>query len=118
MELLVPISLSLLAAFNGGLMAKRLSDEEIQKYAYGKVVGDIDGIEAHDMFDDDDAPTATEGVPSTAQGVSIEIKPLMAAEKTKETDTQEQGRGSEEDEDKLKGISKFSPLMAALHKDR
>ncbi len=96
-------------------MAKRLTDEEIMDYTYNKVFGDLDGLRSGSMFSEDKG--ATEGaVPDAGtaglEGIDITIKPRMLA--TAEGDKPEE----EDEEDRLKGISKMSPLMSQLHGDR
>lgn len=69
-------------------MAKKpMSDGEVHDYVSNKLMGDLDGIEAHNMFAENDQPSADphtgEGVKIQAHGVSVDIKP-MAGEQTKE----------------------------------
>lgn len=102
-------------------MAKRMSDDDVMNFVYGKLFGDLDGIESHTLFDEDGEHavegTAPNAGPAThaSGGVEISIKPLMAGavEGGKPEDDEE-----DEDEDKLKGIGGMSPLMAQLHGDR
>lgn len=97
-------------------MAKRMSDDEIADAAYRRIFGDLDGIRAGSMFggDEDDVEGAAPhaGKPGI-EGVSIEVKPLMAA--AEEGGKPDDIAGDEEDEDRLKGIGAMSPLMEQLH---
>lgn len=102
-------------------MAKRMSDDEIMDYTFNKVFGDLDGIRSGSMFSDEAsaaqgaAPNA--GTPGVA-GIDISITPRMAAAAENEKPDDLDTNVGEEKEDKLKGISKLSPLMAQLHGDR
>lgn len=66
---------------------KSMSDGEVNKYVYDKLMGDLDGIEASGMFDEDmstdDAAGDSHGTKVEAHGVSVQIKPVMAGEQTK-----------------------------------
>lgn len=97
---------------------RRMTDDEIEDYAYQKVFDDLDDIHAGSVFSK--SADAVEGAAPNAgtpgiEGISLEIKPIMAA-------AAESGRESEgeksEPEDRLKGISRYSPLMSQLHGDR
>jgi hypothetical protein len=59
---------------------------------------------------------------SNSGGVKITVEPLMAAAqeggKPSDTELPTDKEEDEDDEDKLKGISKMSPMMAALHPGR
>ncbi len=96
-------------------MKKPMDDDEAMDSAYNRLFGDLDGIRSGSMFGD-----KTEGeVPNAAgmEGVSIEIKPLMAAAAEGEKDDDLDGNQGD-DEDRLKGIGRMSPLMAQLHGGR
>lgn len=101
-------------------MARRLSDDEIMDYTFNKMLGDLDGIRSGSMFSKDG--DATEGAAPNAgtpgiEGIDITIKPKMAAAaENAKPDDLDGNLG--EDEDRLKGIGKMSPLMAQLHGDR
>lgn len=101
-------------------MAKRMSDDEIMDYTYNKVFGDLDGIRSGGMFSSDG--DATQGAAPNAgtpgiEGIDISITPRMkAAAEDSKPDDLDNNLGN--DEDKLKGIGKMSPLMAQLHGDR
>lgn len=102
-------------------MARRLTDDEIMDYTYNKVFGDLDGIRSGSMFSDE--ASAVEGAAPNAgtpgiEGISIDVKPLMAAAAEGAKPDDLDGNKGEDEEDKLKGISKMSPLMAQLHGDR
>src|SRR6185436_7886050 len=103
----------------GGLMAKKLNDDEAMEMAYRKLFGDLDNIESRSMFDSDDV-TPNDDVVKNAEpemkgsgGVKVTIEPLMVAaeEGAKMHDDAE----DEEKEDKLKGIGGMSSLMSQLH---
>jgi hypothetical protein len=69
-------------------MAKKpMSDNEVHDYVSNKLMGDLDGIEAHNIFAENDQPSSDphsgEGVKIETQGMSVHIKP-MAGEQTKE----------------------------------
>lgn len=107
-------------------MARRMSDDEIEDYTYNKLFGDLDKIQSGSMFDDEgeDRSTQTDpadhaGTPGIA-GIDISVKPIMAAAAEGGRDPHGTADGGEDEkkEDKYKGISKLSPLMAQLHKDR
>lgn len=100
-------------------MARKLSDDEIMDYTYNKVFGDLDGIRSGSMFSDEES--ATQGAAPNAgtpgmEGIDISITPRMAAaaEGGKSDDLNNGG----EEEDRLKGIGKMSPLMEQLHGER
>jgi hypothetical protein len=101
-------------------MAKKMKDDEIMDYTYNKLFGDLDGIESGSMFSDE--KDATQGAaenagPPGVEGISLTIKPLMAGAAEGGRDP-EGGKPEDEEEDKLKGIGKMSPLMSQLHGDR
>lgn len=58
-------------------MKKAMSDGEVNDYVANKMMGDLDGIEAHGMFDEHE-PEAhpNEGTKVEAHGVSVHIKPM------------------------------------------
>ena len=103
-------------------MVKRMSDDDVMDYVYGKLFGDLDHIEADNMFDKDGA--ATESAKPNAEpemkgsgGIKVTIEPLMAS--ASESSKESTGDDDEDDdEDKLKGIGGMSPLMAQLHGER
>jgi len=107
-------------------MARRMTDQEIEDYTYNKLFGDLDGIESGSMFSD--KKDATQGAAPNAgkpgmEGIELTIKPLMAgaAEGGRDPEggkPEGENEENDDDEDKLKGISKMSPLMSQLHKDR
>lgn len=101
-------------------MARRLSDDEIMDYTYNKVFGDLDGIRSGSMFSDEEGATQSAapnaGTPGI-EGIDISIKPRMAAAAENERKDDLDGNTGE-DEDKLKGIGKMSPLMEQLHGNR
>ena len=106
-------------------MPKKMSDDEAMEYAFNRLLGDMDGIESHALFDED-GEKSVEGTAANAEpetkasgGVKITIEPVMAAaqEGAKKSDTPIPAE-DEEEEDKLKGISRMSPMMAALHPGR
>ena len=101
---------------------KRMNDDDVMNYVYGKMFGDLDGIEAGTLFDDEDpiqknAPNA-EPQSKGSGGVKITVEPVMAG--VAETSKLSAGdEDQEEEEDKrLNGISRMSPLMAQLHPER
>lgn len=106
-------------------MAKRMNDDEVMDYVYSKIMGDMDGIEAKNLFDDEEtgleSGTADNAEPASdnSGGIEITVKPIMksAVEGGKPTDANRDG-GEEEDDDDLKGIGSMSPLMAQLHGTR
>lgn len=106
-------------------MARKLSDDEIDDYAYARVFGDLDGIRASGMFSDDEG--ATQGAAPNAgtpgiEGISITVKPVMAAAaeggRPPESGEPEPANPEEEENDRLKGIGRMSPLMSQLHGSR
>lgn len=105
-------------------MARRMSDDEIEDYTYNKLFGDLDDIESGSMFSSD--KSATQGAAPNAgtpgiEGISLTLKPIMAAAAESGRDP-EGGKPAPEtendDDDKLKGIGKMSPLMERLHGGR
>lgn len=102
-------------------MAKRLTDDEIMDYSYNKLFGDLDGIRSGSMFSQEES--ATQGAADNAgtpgvEGISLTIKPLMAAAAESGRDPEGGKPEPEEEEDNLKGIGKMSPLMSQLHGER
>jgi hypothetical protein len=66
-------------------MVKKMSDNEVQDYAFKKLTGDLDHIEADSVFAPNDEPSADphEGVKIETAGISIHVKP-MNGEQTKD----------------------------------
>lgn len=104
-------------------MARKMTDDEISDMTYNKLFGDLDDIRSGGMFESENEglgalqePASNAGEAGMA-GIDISIKPIMAAaaEGGKPDDL---NNGLEEEDDKLKGISKMSPLMAQLHGNR
>ena len=66
---------------------KAMSDGEVNDFAFKKLVGDLDGIEADGMFNEKDAmPEPEEGTHSTTvtgPGYTIEVKHNMDGQQTK-----------------------------------
>lgn len=66
---------------------KAMSDGEVNDFAFKKLVGDLDGIEAEGMFNSNDAQPAakasTGATTVTGPGYSIEIKHNMDGQQTK-----------------------------------
>jgi len=66
---------------------KKMSDGEVNDFAFKKLVGDLDGIEAEGMFSEENPmPNPSEGTHSTTvtgPGYSIEIKNGMDGQQTK-----------------------------------
>lgn len=66
---------------------KAMSDGEVNDFAFKKLVGDLDGIEAEGMFNENDPmPNPSEGTHSTTvsgPGYSIEVKHGMGGQQTK-----------------------------------
>lgn len=96
---------------------RRMTDEEVEDYVHGKLFGDMDQMEADAMFNEKDpelevSPNA-KPEPNGVSGVSVEIKPLMAA-----AENGKPKKEDEEDDDRLKGIGGMSPLMEQLHGER
>jgi hypothetical protein len=68
-------------------MAKSMSDGEVNDFAFKKLMGDMDGIEASGLFDEKESEDKlagdSKGVRVEAHGVSVHIKP-MAGEQVKD----------------------------------
>ncbi len=78
-------------------MKKALSDGEVNDTAYSRLMGDLDGIEAHGMFDEGPvgAPQAHEdGVKMETGGYSIHVKPMNGEQ------TRDMPKIEDEDEEK------------------
>ena len=105
---------------------KRMSDDDVMDYVYAKLFNDLDGIESHSLFDEgpEGALESTHGnaEPESQQsgGVKITVEPVMksAEESGRDTDQRRDGEEDEDEDDRLKGISGMSPLMAKLHGSR
>lgn len=107
-------------------MSKRMTDDEVMDYTYNKLFGDLDNIESGSMFsskkEDTQGAVSNAGTPGM-EGIELTIKPMMkgAAEGGRPPEGGEPSpemADAEEEKDKLKGISKMSPLMSQLHGDR
>lgn len=106
----------------------RMTDDEVNDYVYQRIFGDMDKIEAENLFDHDDtgigSETADKAEPATEStgGISITVTPLMkgAEEGGRKTDLNRDGeeKDDEDEEDKLSGIGRMSPLMSQLHGSR
>ena len=115
-------------------MAKRMSDDEIMDFTYNKLFGDLDNIQSGEMFKDGPESALESEVPNSkpesesSGGMKITIEPLMVGAREGGRDPQDEmskNRGEnidevedEDKEDKFKGISKMSPLMAQMHGSR
>lgn len=57
---------------------KAMSDGEVNDFAFKRLTGDLDKIEADGMFSEDKAPqdSPAEGVKMEAGGYSIHVKPM------------------------------------------
>lgn len=57
---------------------KAMSDGEVNDFAFKRLMGDLDHIEADGMFSEDKAPqdSKPEGVKMEAGGYSIHVKPM------------------------------------------
>ncbi len=106
-------------------MAKKMSDDEIMDYTFDRVFGDLDGIRSGSMFNDQGEGKSTQTNPAPnagtpgLEGIDISIKPRMAgAAEGAKPDDLDGNLGKEEEEDRLKGIGRMSPLMAQLHGER
>lgn len=104
-------------------MPRRLTDDEVMDVSFNKLFGDLDGIRSGSMFDQEGEGRGIQtdvadnaGAPGMA-GISLEIKPVMAAAAEGGRPDDLEGNAGE-DEDKLKGIGSMSPLMAQLHGGR
>lgn len=64
-------------------MRKAMSDGEVNNSAWDRIMGDLDGIEAHEMFDEKDPLHEPNEGTKPSMGVSIEIKPMMNGSQTK-----------------------------------
>lgn len=66
-------------------MVKKMSDSEVNDFAFKKLTGDLDHIDADTTFAESDEPAADphNGVTITAHGVNVNIKP-MNGEQTKD----------------------------------
>lgn len=107
-------------------MARKMNDDEIMDMTYNKLFGDLDDIRSGSMFDNEGEgrgiqtnPAENAGTPGIA-GIDITVKPVMAAaaEGAKPDDLNNDIAGEDDDEDKLKGIGRISPLMSQLHGSR
>jgi len=84
---------------------KKMSDGEVNDFAFKKLVGDLDGIEAEGMFNEDKAETnPSEGTHSTTvtgPGYSIEVKQGMAGQQTKAAPEIKKAPEEDEEESEL-----------------
>jgi hypothetical protein len=109
-------------------MAKKMSEDEIMDHTYNRLFGDLDRIESGELFKEDGeglgAPQKVTPNAGTAgiEGIELSIKPIMkgAAESGRppEGGIPAPEDAEEEEIDKLKGISRMSPLMSQLHGGR
>ena len=72
-------------------MPKKMSDNDVQDYAFKKLTGDLDHIEADSVFSETDEPSKdpSDGVKIEAHGVQVHIKP-MNGEQTKDQPVEEE----------------------------
>lgn len=88
-------------------MLRKMDDDEAMDYAYKKLFGDLDNIHSKALFPGEEEKP--EGIPHAEMaGIEISIRPVTAPPEAEEAE-------ESEEEDKLKGISDMSPLMAQLH---
>lgn len=109
------------------MAVKKMNDDEVMNYVYGKLFGDLDRMESKSMNFDEGGEGAVEGAVDNAKpeskesgGMKITIEPLMAGAQEGGRRTADVGTTEEDDEenDRLKGIGGMSPLMAQLHGER
>jgi hypothetical protein len=82
---------------------KPMSDGEVNDKV-GEMLGDdLDGIEAHGLFDEEKQPNQTEGVKVEAHGVSVHIKP-MNGEQTKDMPAVRTANSAEDDDNPEFGL--------------
>ena len=98
-----------------------MSDDEIMDYTYSKLFGDLDGLQADELFKEGGEGDVEGKVPNAVSGgmsgVKLTIEPVMAA--AQESAKPSEGDDElEEEQDKLKGIGGISPLMHQLHGSR
>lgn len=65
---------------------KSMSDNDVNDFVFKKLMGDMDGIEASNIFAENDEPAADphqDGTKIETAGMSIHIKP-MAGQQTKD----------------------------------
>lgn len=83
-----------------------MSDGEVNDFAFKRLVGDLDGIEADGMFNDNDSqPSSQASTGSTTvsgPGYSIEIKHNMDGQQTKAEPMEEDEPDEDSDLKKLK----------------
>jgi hypothetical protein len=76
---------------------KSMSDGEVNDFVFKKLMGDLDEIEADGMFNESASEAKLEGGGGGAMGVTIEIKPVMAGEQTKQAPKVETKEEDEEE---------------------
>jgi hypothetical protein len=86
---------------------KKMSDGEVNDFAFKKLVGDLDDIEADGMFNEDNAmPNPSEGTHATTvtgPGYTIEVKHNMDGQQTKAEPIEED---EPEEDSELKKLGK------------
>lgn len=103
---------------------KRMTDDEVMDYTYNKLFGDLDGIRSGSMFNSEGSGLGAPQEPAEnagsagVEGIELTIKPVMKAAAESGRDPEGGKPEPEEDDDKLKGIGRMSPLMSQLHGER
>lgn len=113
-------------------MVKKMSDDDVMNLVYGKLFGDLDGIESHALFENEEGSDGMHEIEGTAAnaepemkgsgGVKVTIEPVMGAtsegSKPGKPTMDDHDDDDDDEDDRLKGIGNMSPLMAQLHGSR
>ncbi len=74
-----------------------MSDDEVNDHVSKMMTDDLDGIEAHGLFDEAPQDAPVEGVKMEAGGYSIHVKP-MNGEQVQDKPSMTKANSAEEDE--------------------
>ena len=101
-------------------MVRKMNDDEIMDFVHNKVFGDLDGMEANELFKPTlDAVDNAKPESQSAGGMKITIEPLMQAarEGGKDAASQEEDEDEGDDDEDMRRYKKNSPVMNRMYAD-
>lgn len=99
-------------------MVRKMNDDEIMDFVHNKVFGDLDGMEANELFKPTlDAVDNAKPESQSAGGMKITIEPLMSAAQEGGKPSDESAEDEEDDDEDMRRYKKNSPVMNRMYAD-